>query len=86
VRWPDEGPTGSDEFFDLWVVTTLEILPRRADGLLGVEGEATLSYPSSSIARCGAERPAPPGRPRGGERACRSASSAPGRGAATVTG
>jgi hypothetical protein len=45
VRWPDEGPTGSDEFFDLWVVTTLEILPRRADGLLGVEGESHLVLP-----------------------------------------
>ena len=43
VRWPGEGPTGSDELFNPWVVKTLEVLPRRADGLLGVEGEATLS-------------------------------------------
>ncbi len=42
VRRPDGGPTGTGEWYDPWVETALEIDPRWADGLRGIEGYSHL--------------------------------------------
>jgi len=42
VRRPGGGPTAPGEWYDPWAETTLEIWPRWADGLLGLEAYSHL--------------------------------------------
>ena len=63
VRRPGGAPADPAAFYDPWAETMLEILPRWADGLAGIEGYSHLvvprcPQPTGSDARRPGDRPA----------------------------